>query len=59
MRALEAELAFYGEIFGFDPADDLPLLRAPPPNLKGALDTSGSCQQCASSAASRRTFEAT
>ena len=30
-RAAEAELAFYGEIFGFQPADDLP-----PLNLKGS-----------------------
>jgi dipeptidyl aminopeptidase/acylaminoacyl peptidase len=25
-QALEAELAFYGEVFGFEPADDLPVL---------------------------------
>ena len=24
VRALEAELAFYGEVFGFEPAGDLP-----------------------------------
>jgi len=28
-RAHEAELAFYGEVFGFDPADDLPSLDLP------------------------------
>jgi dipeptidyl aminopeptidase/acylaminoacyl peptidase len=27
VRALEAELAFYGEVLGFEPADDLPPLR--------------------------------
>ena len=39
VRALEAELTFYGRILGFEPAGDPPPLQIPPPGLTGSLRT--------------------